>query len=85
MAVGQGFEPREGYPSTVFKTAAFDRSASPPETFCRCGKPQQAWIIQLYWVLTSLRVARRLLRCFFLYRVLGLAAGIVYRSRWLSL
>ena len=30
MAVGQGFEPREGFPSTVFKTAAFDHSASPP-------------------------------------------------------
>ena len=30
MAVGQGFEPREGLPSTVFKTAAFDHSASPP-------------------------------------------------------
>ena len=31
MAVGQGFEPREGCPSTVFKTAAFDHSASPPK------------------------------------------------------
>ncbi len=31
MAVGQGFEPREGLPSTVFKTAAFDHSASPPK------------------------------------------------------
>ncbi len=32
MAVGQGFEPREDLSSTVFKTAAFDHSASPPET-----------------------------------------------------
>lgn len=31
MAVGQGFEPREPFGSTVFKTAAFDHSASPPE------------------------------------------------------
>lgn len=31
MAVGQGFEPREPRGSTVFKTAAFDHSASPPE------------------------------------------------------
>ena len=31
MAVGQGFEPREPFGSTVFKTAAFDRSASPPK------------------------------------------------------
>ncbi len=30
MAVGQGFEPREALASTVFKTAAFDHSASPP-------------------------------------------------------
>ena len=30
MAVGQGFEPREPLGSTVFKTAAFDHSASPP-------------------------------------------------------
>ena len=31
MAVGQGFEPREVLTSTVFKTAALDRSASPPQ------------------------------------------------------
>ena len=32
MAERQGFEPWEGYkPSTVFKTAAFDRSATSPE------------------------------------------------------
>ena len=30
MAVGVGFEPTEDHSSTVFKTAAFDRSASPP-------------------------------------------------------
>ena len=33
MAVGVGFEPTEGHPSTVFKTAAFDHSASPPKRF----------------------------------------------------
>ena len=27
---GEGFEPPEGCPSTVFKTAAIDRSAIPP-------------------------------------------------------
>ena len=32
MAESEGFEPPEGYPSTVFKTAAFDRSASSPES-----------------------------------------------------
>ena len=32
MAVGVGFEPTEGFPSTVFKTAAFDHSASPPKS-----------------------------------------------------
>ena len=37
MAVGQGFEPREPLGSTVFKTAAFDHSASPPKLFA--GKP----------------------------------------------
>ncbi len=32
LAERQGFEPWEGCPSTVFKTAAFDRSAtSPPQ------------------------------------------------------
>lgn len=31
MAVGQGFEPWELLHSTVFKTAAFDHSATPPE------------------------------------------------------
>ena len=31
MAERQGFDPWEGYnPSTVFKTAAFDRSATSP-------------------------------------------------------
>ena len=41
MAVGQGFEPREALASTVFKTAAFDHSASPPENnflLPRCAK-----------------------------------------------
>jgi hypothetical protein len=33
LAVGQGFEPREPLGSTVFKTAAFDHSASPPNCF----------------------------------------------------
>ena len=33
VAVGQGFEPREPLGSTVFKTAAFDHSASPPKLF----------------------------------------------------
>ena len=31
MAERQGFEPWEGCPSTVFKTAAFDHSATSPE------------------------------------------------------
>ncbi len=31
MAVGQGFEPWELLHSTVFKTAAFGHSATPPE------------------------------------------------------
>lgn len=34
MAESEGFEPPEGYPSTVFKTAAFGRSASSPEISC---------------------------------------------------
>ncbi|SJM94445.1 hypothetical protein CRENPOLYSF1_540033 [Crenothrix polyspora] len=32
MAERQGFEPWEGYPSTVFKTAAFGRSATSPNS-----------------------------------------------------
>ena len=31
MAVDQGFEPRERFRSTVFKTAAIDHSASLPQ------------------------------------------------------
>ena len=31
MAEGQGFEPWDGRPSPVFKTGAFDHSATPPE------------------------------------------------------
>ncbi len=31
MAVGQGFEPWDLLQSTVFKTAAFDHSATPPD------------------------------------------------------
>ena len=45
MAVGQGFEPREGCPSTVFKTAAFDHSASPPKNLfvtCQRHRAKQA-------------------------------------------
>ena len=30
LAEREGFEPPEGFPSTVFKTAAFDRSATSP-------------------------------------------------------
>ncbi len=30
MAEGKGFEPLVGCPTTVFKTVAFGRSASPP-------------------------------------------------------
>ena len=30
LAEREGFEPPEGYPSTVFKTAAFDHSATSP-------------------------------------------------------
>ncbi len=30
VAEGEGFEPPEAYASTVFKTAAFDHSATPP-------------------------------------------------------
>jgi hypothetical protein len=32
MAEGQGFEPWDGCPSLVFKTSAFDHSATPPIT-----------------------------------------------------
>ena len=32
MAESEGFEPPEDFSSTVFKTAAFGRSASSPET-----------------------------------------------------
>ncbi len=36
MAVGVGFEPTVGYqPTPVFKTGAFNRSATPP---LRCGR-----------------------------------------------
>ena len=34
MAESEGFEPPEDFSSTVFKTAAFDRSASSPEFGC---------------------------------------------------
>ena len=34
MAEKEGFEPPEGCPSTVFKTAAFDRSATSPDYCC---------------------------------------------------
>ena len=36
MAESEGFEPPEGFPSTVFKTAAFDHSASSPDTRIYC-------------------------------------------------
>ena len=47
MAVGQGFEPREPLGSTVFKTAAFDHSASPPEN-CDLKNPACAKQARLY-------------------------------------
>ena len=49
MAVGQGFEPREGFPSTVFKTAAFDHSASPPKLLAGGAPAKSAhYIAALY-------------------------------------
>ena len=36
MAEGEGFEPPEAFASTVFKTAAFDHSATPPLV---CDRP----------------------------------------------
>ena len=39
LAEGEGFEPPVSCPTTVFKTAAFNRSANPPET---------AWMIPLW-------------------------------------
>ena len=39
MAEGQGFEPWEGRPSLVFKTSAFDRSATPPQGWASTASP----------------------------------------------
>jgi hypothetical protein len=39
MAEGVGFEPTDPFESTVFKTAAFDHSANPPQIFI-IVKPQ---------------------------------------------
>ena len=63
MAVGVGFEPTEGHPSTVFKTAAFDHSASPPKLFTRNAPAEvralyrRALIDQVYPVLIKPREA----------------------------
>ena len=45
MAVGQGFEPREPRGSTVFKTAAFDHSASPPKLMLFAYKTSCKYLI----------------------------------------
>ncbi len=37
MAESEGFEPPDGFPSTVFKTAAFDHSASSPFVRLYCS------------------------------------------------
>jgi hypothetical protein len=37
MAEEEGFEPPVGCPTTVFKTAAFDLSATPPRFFRSSG------------------------------------------------
>jgi|DEB0MinimDraft_10_1074344.scaffolds.fasta_scaffold38078_2 hypothetical protein len=52
VAVGVGFEPTEPLGSTVFKTAAFDHSASPPIFKIKRGSflPRLNWapLIQLF-------------------------------------
>ena len=50
VAVGVGFEPTEPLGSTVFKTAAFDHSASPPNFNKGELPPRLAWapLIQLF-------------------------------------
>ena len=39
VAEGQGFEPWEGRPSLIFKTSAFDRSATPPQGWASTAFP----------------------------------------------
>ena len=54
MAEGEGFEPPEACASTVFKTAAIDHSATPPQKMCGhvssrrrtcCGETENALIL----------------------------------------
>ncbi len=42
MAEGEGFEPPDGCPSMVFKTIAFDHSATPPRRGATLRKPRPA-------------------------------------------
>ena len=46
VAEEEGFEPPVSYPTTVFKTAAFDLSATPPEI-------QRASMTRWIWVLST--------------------------------
>ena len=64
MAVGQGFEPRDPLESTVFKTAAFDHSASPPKNLIyrrrACAK-----VARLYIAASQAQEVRGLLCLYF--------------------
>jgi hypothetical protein len=54
MAESEGFEPPEGCPSTVFKTAAFDHSASSPVFDYSIVMPEMACHFQLSQAATPL-------------------------------
>ncbi len=68
MAEREGFEPPEGCPSTVFKTAAFDRSAISPQ-----------WVsvkTEIYIAETILSNAATVVKCFYLiWRVKRITAA----------
>ena len=55
MAVGQGFEPREPLGSTVFKTAAFDHSASPPKPYRVTPENRAHYIVAHASIKTSIK------------------------------
>ena len=52
MATGLGFEPRDGFPPTVFRTAAISRSATPPyyDGFSRFRRFPRLVLTELQWI-----------------------------------
>lgn len=75
IAEREGFEPPVGYPTTVFKTAAFDHSAI---SLCASAYPKRGAKVERKVILAI--VEGNNLKCFFLQKALSAVKHLFFNS-----